>query len=426
MRPTAAAQDLPAPKVARREPVRKLSGSMKHAISTLLVVAALTALVFAQDVDTEAAKALQSRIEKLDEKVDDLEAKLKKATEAEKAAVQKEFDAVNANLKDALAEFKDEIAAIKKAGGDASDFQGYYSEISGDYSGLNAGAAVGIVQRWLKRAKTWFIENGPRILISALVFLLILLLFRFMARTAARVTDKTLEKSKLDVSALLRDFFVNVVSKLVFFTGLIIALDYIGIETGPLLAGLGVAGFVIGFALQGTMSNFASGVMILLYRPYDIGEVITAAGVTGSVKAMTLVSTTIKTPDNQTHIVPNNSIWGGVITNVTSQATRRVDLTIGVGYSDDLDKTSQVLTEVVASHELVLKDPAPVIEVAALGASSVDFVVRPWTKTSDYWRVKFDLNKQIKQALDKEGISIPFPQQDVHVVSMPGASAAGE
>jgi len=197
--------------------------------------------------------------------------------------------------------------------------------------------------------------------------------------------------------------------------GVIIALDYVGIPMGPLLAGIGVLGFVIGFALQDTLGNFASGVMILLYRPYDIGDVIDAGGTKGKVEAMSLVSTTLVTPDNQIVVIPNNAIWGSTITNVTARATRRVDMTFGCGYGDDLDKAEQMITDVVTSHPLVLADPAPMIRIGNLGDSSVDFVVRPWCKTSDYWDVFFDLNKQLKQRADQDGIEIPFPQRDVHI-----------
>jgi len=204
--------------------------------------------------------------------------------------------------------------------------------------------------------------------------------------------------------------------------GLIMALEAVGIPMGPVLAGFGVLGFVIAFALQNTLGNFASGIMILLYRPYDVGDVIDSAGTKGKVEAMSLVSTTLLTPDNQMVVVPNNAIWGSTITNMTALNTRRVDLTFGVGYGDDLDKAEKVITEVVTAHEKVLKDPAPMIRVANLGDSSVDFVVRPWCKTVDYWDVFFDLQKQLKQRCDTEGIEIPFPQRDVHIHETQSAS----
>jgi len=206
--------------------------------------------------------------------------------------------------------------------------------------------------------------------------------------------------------------------------GLIIAIAQLGIEVGPLLAGLGIAGFVIGFALQDTLANFASGLMILVYRPFDVGDVIEAGGVMGKVDQMNLVSTMILTFDNQLLIVPNKQVWGGIIRNVTHQDTRRVDMTFGIGYSDDIPKAEKVLTEIVTSHEKVLKDPEPVIRLHELGDSSVNFVVRPWSKTDEYWDVYWDITREVKRRFDAEGISIPFPQRDVHIYREAGAESA--
>ncbi|MDH3590665.1 MAG: mechanosensitive ion channel [Planctomycetota bacterium] len=398
----------------------------------ILALVAFATPASAQEADLAHANRLKTELETLAKEIDKLQGdldtlqdKLVKAKDAKaKAPIQDlintkqaERDRKNADRASKVRTLVTEVARLKNAGADVSELNAFLTTFTGDITNLDAGAALSLMQKWYGQSKDWLIEKGPGVLLRILGFLLILLAFKLLASAAGRVTARAIDVSKLDVSALLSNFFVNVVSKVVFFIGLVIALAHIGVNTGPLLAGFGVAGLVIGFALQGTLSNFASGVMILLYRPYDIGHVVTAGGVTGSVQAMTLVSTTIKTPDNQIHIVPNNSIWGGVITNVTSQETRRVDMTIGVGYGDDLDKTAAVLTEIVTGHELVLEDPEPAIELANLGASSIDFIVRPWTKTDHYWRVKFDLNKQIKQRLDREGISIPYPQQDIHIVS---------
>jgi small conductance mechanosensitive channel len=181
------------------------------------------------------------------------------------------------------------------------------------------------------------------------------------------------------------------------------------------LALIGGAAFVVGLALQGTLSNFAQGLIILAYQPFDVGHVIEAGGVTGTVESMNMLSTTIRTGDNKVVIVPNGKIGGDTITNATASATRRVDLTFGIGYGDDLDKAQAVLERVVREHPLVLAEPAPVIKLHELADSSVNFVVRPWTKTADYWTVYWDLIKGVKQAFDREGISIPFPQRDVHL-----------
>jgi small conductance mechanosensitive channel len=231
----------------------------------------------------------------------------------------------------------------------------------------------------------------------------------------------------LSISSLAQDFFTKMTGRLIMLLGLIIAIAQLGIEVAPLLAGLGIAGFVIGFALQDTLSNFASGLMILVYRPFDVGDLIEAGGVMGKVDQMNLVSTMVLTLDNQMLIVPNKQIWGGVIRNVTHQSKRRVDMKFGIGYSDDIPKAEKVLTEIATSHEKVLKDPEPVVRLHELGDSSVNFVVRPWSKTEDYWDVYWDITREVKQRFDAEGISIPFPQRDVHVYrdDEPASAPAG-
>jgi small conductance mechanosensitive channel len=197
--------------------------------------------------------------------------------------------------------------------------------------------------------------------------------------------------------------------------GLLIALSQLGISLGPLLAGLGIAGFVIGFALQDSLSNFASGIMILIYKPFDVGDLVEIGGAFGTVSHMSLVNTTVLTIDNQTLVVPNNSIWKNVIKNVTAQETRRIDMTFGIGYSDDIPKAEHILKEIIETHESVLEDPEPMVRLHELGDSSVNFVVRPWVKTDDYWPVYWDITRAVKLAFDAQGVTIPFPQRDVHV-----------
>jgi small conductance mechanosensitive channel len=217
---------------------------------------------------------------------------------------------------------------------------------------------------------------------------------------------------------------VSLASGLVLIIGFLIALSQLGVEIGPMLTGLGIAGFVLGFALQDTLANFASGIMILAYRPFDVEDLIECAGgVFGKVSQMSLVSTTILTIDNQTLIVPNGKIWGDVITNVTAQRVRRVDLVFGIGYADDIPKTEKVLTSILEEHPKVLDDPEFVIKVFELGDSSVNFIVRPWVATDDYWDVHWDVTREVKMAFDREGISIPFPQRDVHFYNERGLEA---
>ena len=219
---------------------------------------------------------------------------------------------------------------------------------------------------------------------------------------------------------------VELSGRLVLLVGLIIALSQVGISLGPVLAGLGIAGLIVGFALQDTLANFAAGAMILAYQPFDVGDIVEAAGVTGRVRDMNLVSTRILTFDQQTLIVPNSKIWGDVIRNVTAQPQRRIDMVFGISYEDEIPKAERVLAEIVADHEKVLEEPEPVIKLHSLNDSSVDFIVRPWARTDDYWEVYWDITREVKIRFDREGISIPYPQRDVHLIAQAGAPTEPE
>jgi small conductance mechanosensitive channel len=213
----------------------------------------------------------------------------------------------------------------------------------------------------------------------------------------------------------MRDFISKSVRRIVVIIGVVVALSALEIEVGPLLAVIAGAGFVIAFALQESLSNLASGIMILVYRPFDVGDSVEVANVSGSVKAMNLVSTTITTFDNKVVVVPNNSVWGGVITNATGSKTRRVDLVFGIGYDSDIGAAKAILERIVTEHPAVLKEPEPNIQMHELAESSVNFICRPWVKTADYWTVYWEVTRSVKEAFDKAGITIPFPQRDVHV-----------
>ena len=287
---------------------------------------------------------------------------------------------------------------------------------------LDKDVAAGLLDTWLTDGTDWLRSNGASMIFQLLAFLLLLLAFWFGSRIGRGLMRRAIDRSKLNVSSLAKDFFIKTTGRLILLLGFIIAIAQLGIEVAPLLAGLGIAGFIIGFALQDTLSNFASGMMILAYQPFDVGDVIEAGGITGKVDKMNLVSTMVLTFDNQLLIVPNKEIWSGVIRNVTHQDKRRVDMTFGIGYSDDISKAEKVLSEIVASHDKVLKDPDPVIRLHTLGDSSVNFVVRPWTKTEDYWEVYWDVTRAVKRRFDEEDISIPFPQRDVHIYREDGSN----
>lgn len=296
-------------------------------------------------------------------------------------------------------------------------YQQYLIEISGEITTdmLDLKLFTEMLVRWSKSAVNYVLNNGIEIIFKVLIFVLILVGFKFLSNVVKRVLLKSLESSKLKLSSLMKEMVVSIAARLVMLLGLLIALSQLGFSLGPLLAGLGVAGFIIGFALQDTLGNFASGMMILIYRPYDVKDMVEAAGVFGEVKGMSLVSTTILTVDNQTLVIPNNKIWGDVIKNVTAQRVRRVDMVFGIGYSDDIEHAERLFMSILKEHKMVLASPAPTVKLHTLGESSVDFIVRPWVKTANYWDVYWDVTREVKLRLDREGLNIPFPQRDLHI-----------
>ncbi len=372
----------------------------------------------------DRAQSLASRIELAMQEIDAQRARLAKATEEEKPAIEAELKALEEKKAANALSLRTTVDLMGEREMDATTYSQLLISATGEITSdiLDTQVAMGLVQQWTEQAGEWALENGPGLLVKVIVVLLILLVFKILAAMVGRVVRRGVSTAKIDLSQLLQEFFVNVASKAVMVVGILVALSQLGVQVGPLLAGLGVVGFIVGFALQDTLSNFAAGLMILIYRPYDVGDVIEAGGVMGKVQQMSLVSTTVMTPDNQKLVVPNNKIWGGVIRNVTAQVSRRVDMTFGIGYSDDIAHAERVLREIVEGHELVLEDPAPVIKLHTLGESSVDFVVRPWAKTSDYWDVYWDITRSVKERFDAEGISIPFPQRDVHLIQEAASS----
>lgn len=294
---------------------------------------------------------------------------------------------------------------------------------------LEVGVLTSLLIGWGQTLWNVMIEDGPDLLFKILLFFIIIYVFYKLSKVIQKLVENGLKKAQLQLSELLRRMVVSIVRNIIMVLGFLIALSQVGISLGPLLAGLGVVGFVIGFALQDTLSNFASGLMILLYRPYDVGDLIESAGELGHVRHMSLVNTTIMTFDNQTIILPNNKIWRDVIKNVTAQSSRRVDMVFGISYDDDIPKAELVLQEILSSHELVLSSPEPIVRLHELADSSVNFVARPWVKKDDYWDVYWDVTRSVKMRFDEEGISIPFPQQDVHIYkecSTPSLEIQGE
>ncbi len=258
-------------------------------------------------------------------------------------------------------------------------------------------------------------NKGPDLIFRTTIFLIVLAAALLFARYTRKGMETFTNKERFQNRRLAAEMLVSISWFAVVAVGLILALSTHGISVTPLLAGFGVAGIILGFALQDSLSNLASGVMILLYRPYDVDDHIESAGVQGIVKKMNLVATTVHTFDNQVLVLPNSKIWGDIITNHTASRARRVDIEVSVAYDEDLDFVEQVMMEELEGFPGVLKNPAPSVHIGRCADSAVTFMAKPWVRTADYWTVMRALTKRFKQRFDQENISIPFPQRDVHL-----------
>ncbi|MFC3120990.1 mechanosensitive ion channel family protein [Agaribacter flavus] len=249
--------------------------------------------------------------------------------------------------------------------------------------------------------------------INLALAIVIYIVGKFVVKIVVNVVGKLLSKAKYD--DMLVDFLKAIVNAVLMLFVIIAALNQLGIDTSSLVAILAAAGLAIGLSLQGSLSNFAAGVMLLVFRPFKAGDFVEAGGAMGVIKNISIFTTTMNSPDNKLIIVPNGSIYSGNITNFSAMDTRRVDMVFGIGYDDDLKKAKEILTEMVGADDRILQDPAPQVALSELGDSSVNFVVRPWVNSADFWAVKFDFTEAVKLRFDAEGISIPYPQMDVHV-----------
>ncbi len=332
-------------------------------------------------------------------------------------AVQNELAALNARHDTVTSSLERLVRHMDAVGLDATEHQQLLITSTGEVTAdiFKPEVAIGLVQEWLDDARAWVRENGPAAFFKALVFVMIIVVARIASKLTRRILERTFSTSRVQVSQLLKRMTVAATSNAVLAIGALVALSQLGLELGPLLAGLGIAGFIVGFALQDSLSNFAAGMMILGYRPFDVGDIIDAASVRGEVSHMSLVNTTILTFDNRTLIVPNNKIWGGVIANLTNQDRRRVDLEFSVAYSDDVDQAERILTDILANDGRVLEEPAPIVKLHELGERGCQFVVRPWVGTANYWDVYWDVTREVKRRFDAEGIRIPYPRRDVYV-----------
>ena len=326
------------------------------------------------------------------------------------------------------------IEAFELKGGKAEEVEEYRQYVTA-VAGIEVDV-TDISATWVTLTGWLFSEEGGlRWVKNIALFLAIVFVAMFLARLVGKAIERVMARSN-QTSQLLGDFLVATSRRLVQAIGVIIGLAALEVNIGPLLAVIGAAGFVIAFALQDSLGNFASGILIMVFKPFDVGDVVEIGGVLGKVKSMNLLSVLIHTPDNKAVIIPNNNIWSDSITNVTGTDSRRVDLIFGIGYGDDIEKAQGIMEQVVSEHPMVLKDPEPVIRVHELADSSVNFICRPWVKTEDYWDVFWDVTRTVKERFDQDGVSIPFPQQDIHVIealqvrsdatSKPSAAVSGQ
>ncbi|WP_261905461.1 mechanosensitive ion channel family protein [Vibrio fortis] len=331
--------------------------------------------------------------------------------------ITRELVQENEELEIAFHSFKSIVDMMSSLGMEMTEQQALLEQLQRHLNTdlLDVDVAYSFVEETVHSFQLWMVDKAPSLVVRLLLCLAILFAAKKVANLVAVGVGMSVKSAKMNFSVLMQNFFTSIASKAVMFIGALVALSQVGIELGPLLTGLGVAGVIIGFALQDTLSNFASGLMILIYRPFDVDDLVKVNDIQGKVNKMSLVSTTIQTVDNQRLVIPNNKIWGDVINNITAESIRRVDMVFGIGYQDDIDKAKKVFMDILTSDPRVLPTPEPMVRVHALGDSSVDFIVRPWVNTADYWDVYWDMTEKVKKSLDKEGISIPFPQRDVHV-----------
>lgn len=370
-----------------------------------------------QDLVRKRLRLLSASVEYFSQQVGVVGKQLAVSPESEKSTLQLIQLVIKQRMSIAVESLKSQITIADQLGLDTSEYKRLIFEVTGSITQdlLDGKVLISILTHWSTNLWDWFANNAPQHLFQLFVFGLLLLVTSMIAKLTKKVVSKTVVSKNLKLSQLMQDFFIGMSGNVVWVIGILVALSQIGLNLAPVLTGFGIAGVIIGFALQDTLSNFAAGMMLLVYRPFDVGDFVFAGGVDGKVSHMSLVNTTIKTFDNQIIIIPNSKIWGDVIKNVTHERVRRVDMVFGIGYGDDLLKAEALLTEIVTSHPAVLRTPEPNIKVHTLNTSSVDFIVRPWVKTDDYWDVYWDVTKAVKLRFDEEGISIPFPQQDVHL-----------
>lgn len=330
--------------------------------------------------------------------------------EGDASAISLELDDLRAGKSLLIERTEIVLDAYELKGGDAGSSRAYIAAVETiKPNATDVASRYHAFSEWIASH-----EGGVKWLINAVKLISVMLLFWIVAAIASRLIARALGKQPR-LSSLLKNFVNKMSRRLILGIGLIVALGTVGVNVGAALALIGGGAFILAFALQDTLSNFANGIMLIIYRPFDVGDAVEIGGVLGKVDSVSLVSTTILTFDNRKVLVPNKKVWGEVITNITGMPTRRVDMVFGIGYSDDVEKAQEIIAKVIREHPLVLAEPEPNIGVHELADSSVNIRCWPWAMTSDFLTVRSEVTARVKAEFDAAGISIPFPQRDVHI-----------
>lgn len=420
----ATASGLASERVLADSMVATVANEDKKDPATGLPVAALNPDIDPQELDfrlvplTEEelsvlAKSWLSIVKKKTEEVMAAQISIYKTQENVEEAARQKLTELAQERRTLFSKFARVVASWENKGGDPDTIKKYRlyqaAIVVEETRSADAKTLLAQLRAWLTDR-----DGGVEIGIDLVVIVASLLGLFVAARLFRGVFGHWLSRFP-DLSKLLQVFLVTTVYWLIIVIGLLIVLSALGIDVSPLFALIGGASFIMAFAFQDTLGNLASGMMIMINRPFDHGDYVDIGGTSGTVKSVSIVTTTVITPDNQVIVIPNKNVWGNVITNVTASNTRRVDLVFGISYDDSIPEAAQLIEKVVKEHPLVLDDPEPMIRVNELAGSSVNFICRPWANTADYWVVYWDLTQQIKERFDEAGITIPYPQQDIHV-----------
>ncbi|CEO38805.1 mechanosensitive ion channel family protein [Photobacterium kishitanii] len=309
------------------------------------------------------------------------------------------------------------ISLAEKTNIDTTEYKKILFEYTGVFTDqlLDKKVIMSMATSWFNNLIHWFVNNGPQLLFKIFIISLILMLFTHLRKLIRFIINHIVSSKNFNISMVMQNFLISISGNIILTVGILFSLSQLGINLTPLLTSFGILGLIIGIGLQNILANFASGVMLLIYRPFDIGDYVQAGQVIGTVNKMSLVNTTIKTTTNEIIIIPNNNVWNNTITNITQEKVRRVDLLFHIEHSNDISKTENILYEITNKHNSVLKLPEVKVRLNALTLHSTEFIVQAWVKSEDYWDVYWDITKEVKIKFDAENISLPsIPSMPIH------------